>query len=143
MGIIIDTSVLIAADKRKFDFAAFCMANSDESMSVSAITASELWHGSERASDPKIRAKRRHFTSDVLSQMEILAFGEAEAEHHARIWAALEAQGRRIGPHDLLIAATALNLEFSVATLNQREFGRIPELELIETDLFKLTAPGV
>ena len=138
MGIIIDTSLLIAAEKRRFDFAAFCAAHANDSMSAAAITASELWHGCERASDPRTRSIRKHFADDILSQIEIIAFGESEAEHHARIWATLEKQGEMIGPHDLLIAATALSFGFSVATLNQKEFQRVPGLNLINTEPFKL-----
>jgi predicted nucleic acid-binding protein len=45
MGIICDTSVLIAAEKRRFDLAAFLRAHPDDEFWLAAITASELLHG--------------------------------------------------------------------------------------------------
>lgn len=41
---------------------------------------------------------------------------------------ALEAEGAPIGPHDLLIAATALRHHAELVTRNIREFARVPGL---------------
>ena len=41
-------------------------------------------------------------------------------------------KGLIIGAHDLQIAATALSLGYSLATLNRDEFSRVPGLELVE-----------
>ena len=38
----------------------------------------------------------------------------------------MEARGILIGAHDLQIAATALSLDYAVATLNDKEFARVP-----------------
>jgi len=48
------------------------------------------------------------------------------ARVHARLWADLAAAGQLIGPHDLILAATALALGWSVATYNAHEFTRVP-----------------
>ena len=66
-------------------------------------------------------------------------FGLAEARQHARIRAVLRAQGTTIGPHDYLIAATALSVGFAVASLNRREFERVPGLTL--TDVTDFLSP--
>ncbi len=64
----------------------------------------------------------------------IIPFAEAQAEHHARGWADLETRGLLIGAHDLQIAATALSLGYSVATLNEREFARVPGLLVVRVE---------
>jgi len=139
MGIVCDTSVLIAAEKRRFDLAAFLRAHPDDEFWLAAITASELLHGVERAVDRKIRTKRKAFVEGVLQQLAVAPFQLEEARQHARLWATLEAKGLIIGPHDLLIAATALTLKHHLATLNLAEFRRVPRLKLVDTGRFMLT----
>jgi predicted nucleic acid-binding protein len=46
----------------------------------------------------------------------MLPFGLPEARRHAELWAALAASGKLIGPHDMLVSATALALGYSLAT---------------------------
>ena len=60
----------------------------------------------------------------------MIAFGIPEARAHARLWAHLSVEGQPIAPYDLLVAATALSLGFSLATLNKEEFKRVPGLTL-------------
>lgn len=48
----------------------------------------------------------------------------------AELWARLEASGSRIGTHDMQIAATGLRYGLEIATLNESEFERVPELKL-------------
>lgn len=43
-----------------------------------------------------------------------------------------------IGAHDLLIAATALARGYGVATLNRREFARVPGLHLVSLERFAI-----
>ena len=43
----------------------------------------------------------------------------------------LEAAGTPIGPHDTLIAATALRHQGTLITRNVREFSRVPGLQLL------------
>ena len=47
----------------------------------------------------------------------------------ARLRVALEAAGTPIGPHDTLIAATALRHQGTLVTRNAREFARVPGLQ--------------
>jgi len=138
MGIICDTSLLIAAEKKRFDLPRFFQAHPNEDFWLTAISAAELLHGVERADTAKRRTERKHFVEGVLKQLPIAPFQLEESRHHARLWAVLEAKGEMIGPHDLLIAATAVRLGYSLATLNRDEFRRIPGLKLVETQSFVL-----
>ncbi len=127
---ILDTSVLIAAERQTIRFEAFLENLSDEPVAMAAITASELLHGCHRATDAGTRARRSAFVDSVLDLIPVLPFGLSEARRHAALWADLMREGAMIGPHDLLIAATALARGETLATLNQREFARVPGLRL-------------
>lgn len=133
MGLILDTSVLIAAERSRLDLAGFFAARSEDSFFLAAITASELLHGVARAT-PTRRQARSDFVEDVLSRLESIDFDLPVARRHAKLWAALEKTGRLIGPHDLLIAATALHYDYGVVTINAEEFRRVPGL--------RITVPG-
>ena len=107
-------------------------------MRLAAVTYSELLHGLERAADAHIRSRRRKFIEGILSLTGIAGFNQREAELHARLWAGLESRGQTIGPHDLQIAATALSLDYALATLNVREFSRVPGLKLADVAPFQI-----
>jgi tRNA(fMet)-specific endonuclease VapC len=128
VGVVLDTSVLIAAERGAVRFEALLESLGEEPVAIAAITASELLHGCHRASDPGVRARRAAFVDALLDALPVLPFGMPEARRHAELWAELARTGTVIGPHDLLMAATALAHGFVLATLNQREFGRVPGL---------------
>lgn len=128
---ILDTSVLIAAERGSFDMPAFLRAQGEAPVAIAAITAAELLHGCERAHDALVRERRARYVEGLLAVTPVLPFGLAEARVHARLWASLAAGGRLIGPHDLLVAATALLHQAGLATFNRAEFERVPELVLI------------
>ena len=128
MGVVLDTSVLIAAERGAVRLEALLESLGEETVAVAAITASELLHGCHRAGDAGVRARRSAFVDALLDALPVLPFGLPEARRHAELWAELARTGTVIGPHDLLMAATALAHGFVLATLNQREFGRVPGL---------------
>ncbi len=134
MGLILDTSLLVAHERGKFDLFAFLQPRGDEPVAIAAITLSELLHGWHRAKNAKMQAERGIFIANVQRDYPIISFAEAQAEHHARIWAELEMAGKVIGAHDFLIAATALSLGYAVATLNEKEFARVPGLRLVRVE---------
>lgn len=134
MGVVLDTSVLVAAERRAVRFEALLESLGEESVGVAAITASELLHGCHRASDAGVRARRAAFVDALLDAIPVLPFGLPEARRHAELWAELARTRSAIGPHDLLIAATALAQGHALVTINQREFSRVPGLRLVATE---------
>jgi tRNA(fMet)-specific endonuclease VapC len=127
MAVLIDTSILIDAERRgrQLDDAI-----GEEKRAISVITASELLHGVHRAGDEHIRIRRQVFVEHVLASLDPLPIDTKVARSHARIWADLEQAGQLIGAHDLWIAATALAYGMSVATGNARHFERVPGLSV-------------
>ncbi len=79
-----------------------------------------------------VRWKRLGRKVSTLYHLKIdsLTFDLIYARNHAKLWADLEIEGRRIGAHDLLIAATCLAFGHCLATLNEGEFERVEGLEL-------------
>src|SRR5947207_5058181 len=114
MGTLLDASVLIRLERTG---STLSLAD-DEDVAIAAITASELLHGVHRA-DPQRRAQREAFVEHVLRVLPTYPFSLETARVHARLWSDLAAAGRRqVGPYDLLLAATALAIGWSVATYN-------------------------
>lgn len=136
MGLILDTSLLIAAERGAVRFEALLASLGGASVSMAAITASELLHGCHRATNPAMRARRAAWVDALLEIVPVLPFGMAEARRHAQLWAELARKGAVVGPHDMLIGATALARGDAVGTLNQREFGRIAGLEVLPIGRF-------
>ncbi|MGH7533054.1 MAG: type II toxin-antitoxin system VapC family toxin [Gemmatimonadales bacterium] len=133
---IVDTSLLIAAERGAVRFEALLDSLGTDTVAMAAITASELLHGCHRAVDPGVRARRAAYVDALLDAIPVLPFGLTEARRHAQLWAELARMGSMIGPHDMLIGATALARGDSVGTLNQREFARIAGLRLLSIDAF-------
>jgi predicted nucleic acid-binding protein len=136
MGVILDTTVFIAAERGRFDMSGFLESLGETGVALAAVTAGELLFGFERATDPGIRARRGAFIEAILEAVPTAPFGLAEARRHAALWAELAGRGELIGPYDMLVAATALANDFSLATLNRGEFERAPGLSLVELDSF-------
>lgn len=122
--------MLVAAERGDFELKSFLARLGASPLVIAAITASELLYGWEQAKDPAVRDRRRRYVEDIFAQIPIAPLGLPEARQHAKLWAELTARGQRIGAHDMLIAATALSLDYSLATLNVREFRRVPRLLL-------------
>lgn len=136
MGVVLDTSILIAAERGTLRFDAWLESLGDEPVAISAITASELLHGCHRAIKAGVRARRSAYVEALLLEIPILPFGLTEARLHAEIWAELARRGAVIGPHDLLIAASAIARGFRVASMNRRDFARVAGLQLVAIDRF-------
>jgi tRNA(fMet)-specific endonuclease VapC len=137
MGLILDTSILIADERGKFDMAGFLRLFPAPQILIAAITASELLHGIERAKDAARRTRRQRHVELVLANLFVLPFDLAQARCHARLWADLETRGLMIGPHDLQIAAAGLALGHELATLNAGEFQRVSGLRVVDATPFR------
>ena len=94
---------------------------------MSAITYGELRYG---ASKSKQRARALAQLEELVQDIPVESLDSKAAEAYGEIRAALEMQGRLIGNDDLWIAGHAMALGVTLATNNEREFGRIVGLSL-------------
>jgi tRNA(fMet)-specific endonuclease VapC len=130
MGVIFDTSVLIALERGALDPDRLVHGREQEPFGISVISAAELLHGVHRADTQKRRIKRASYVEKVLEHYALYPFDLGAARIYAELWANLQKKGVRIGAHDLMIAATAISLGWSVATLDLRDYRRIEGLTL-------------
>jgi tRNA(fMet)-specific endonuclease VapC len=130
MGVILDTSVLIEAERRKFEIDAFTENREEEIFGLSVITVAELLHGVHRADSTRRRLKRSAYVEKVIELFPIYVFDISIGRIYAELWSDLSKKGIQIGAHDLIIGSTALTLGFSVATFNIRHFERIEGLRI-------------
>lgn len=99
-------------------------------LGVPAIVEYELRYGLRRL-PPEAAIPRLAALEKFLRPMQILPFDSECAAYAASIRATLEATGTPIGPHDVLIAATALRYQATLVTRNVREFSRVPDLRWV------------
>lgn len=132
---VLDTSTIIHFFRGHPRVVAHLMATPSDAVVVPAVVAYELWTGVEKSTRPTTHAAQLR---TFLDAVEVRAFGEQEAREAARLRARLEAQGTPIGPHDTLIAATALRARGVLVTQNTREFRRVEGLLLAD---WTLSAP--
>jgi tRNA(fMet)-specific endonuclease VapC len=91
---------------------------------TSIIVAAELRYGAERKQSPRLATQLQA----ILNAIEILPFEAPADATYGQVRAQLERLGQPIGGNDLLIAAQAIALGYTVVTDNVREFKRVPDL---------------
>jgi predicted nucleic acid-binding protein len=133
----VDSSIFIAAERQRFDWSGFHGTIHAESLYLAVVTLAELLQGAERADSPERKARRLAFVRGIEARYPLLVFGREEAAEYANIWAALHTSGMVIGSHDLQIAAIARHHGHGVATLNAREFTRVPGLSVLDASPYR------
>jgi len=130
VGALIDSSVLIAAERGGLKLEAVLPRHALDEAAISAVSASELLHGVVRARSASHRHRRQQFVEALFSLLPVLPFDLQAARVHARIWAKLAQDGSMVGERDLMIAATALSRDLLLITRDRRSFPRIPSLRI-------------
>jgi tRNA(fMet)-specific endonuclease VapC len=92
-----------------------------------SVVKEELYHGAEGYEDKTARLAR---LDAVFERHASVPFDDEAAAIAGRLRKQLEARGEVIGPHDMQIAAIALQHGWTLATHNTDEFGRVPGLKL-------------
>lgn len=136
MGIILDSSVIITAERRGHSVRQILeqvQANQGEiEIGLSVVTVAELVHGAYRAKTPEQQQGRLAFIERLCQDVPVHPVTLDIARMAGRIEGQQEAKGIRVSFEDLLIGATALHLGYSVATLNVRHFQAIPGLSVVQ-----------
>ncbi len=91
---------------------------------TSIIVAAELRYGAAKKGSQRLTAQ----LETVLSGLDVLSFEAPADAAYGLIRTELEHAGRPIGGNDLLIAAQARALDYTIVTDNEREFARIDGL---------------
>ena len=136
MGIVLDTSVLIAGERRGEGVQAIIQrvltTHGEQDAALSVVTLVELTHGIYRARTDADRERRRAFTQELRRDVAVIPVTAEIAELAGRIEGEQAALGISIAFEDLLIGATALHMNYAVVTLNLRHFQMIPSLSVVQ-----------
>ena len=136
MGLILDSSVIIAAEHRGDTVEQFIErvvnAAGDQEAALSAVGLTELIHGLYRVKTPAMRLRRESFLNELLADLTVYPYTKETAMLAGKLDGEQQSKGVVIPFGDLLIGATALSLGYSVLTVNLRDFRRIPGLSVVQ-----------
>ena len=128
MRYMLDTNTIIYAKNAKPEIVLkkFQQYNPGD-LCISAITMAELEYGVYNSLKPE---QNRLALLMFLSNIEIIPFDTKAAEIYGQIRHDLKTKGELIGSNDLLIAAHAKSLGYTLITNNTKEFERVDGLIL-------------
>jgi predicted nucleic acid-binding protein len=136
MGLILDSSVLVAAEREGQNarqmLVSIAQRVAETEIGISVVTLIELAHGAARANTPERKAKRRKFIEELQTAMPIHPVTVPLALRAGKIDGENQSQGVRVALPDLLIGVTALELGYCVGTANLRDFQRVPGLTVVQ-----------
>ncbi len=124
---LLDTSVYSQPLKPLPDASAVTHWNKhgDPQVATASICEAEVLFGIAKKGSARLKAS---FTLDLRPRVVILPFDSACARAYADFRAACESNGTPVAEMDLLIAATAHANGLVLATLNVKDFSKIPGL---------------
>ena len=127
--LILDTGVLIDAERAQSDLAS--VVEADDDVALAAVTAAELYAGIELA-DERHRIRRVDFVARILDAIPVEPYDLSIAEAHGRLLAHAHRTGTRRGAHDLIVAATAaVTRRIILTTDRSAKFGDLPGVECV------------
>lgn len=134
-GVVLDSSVLIAAERRGHTVREILeqvhASQGDIEIGISVVTIAELVHGAYRAKDATRQERRLNFIERLVNDVPVHPVSLEIARLAGRIDGQQGEKGIQLPFDDLLIGATAVHLGYGVATGNVRHFQRIPELQVV------------
>lgn len=136
MGIVLDSSIIIAAERRGRTVREILeqvkAARGEVEIGLSVVSIAELTHGAYRTKTPAQQQRRLEFIERLSNDVPVHPVTLDIARLAGRIEGQQEELGIQFAFEDLLIGATALHMGFDVATLNLRDFQKIPGLSVIQ-----------
>ncbi len=128
MIFMLDTNICIYIIKRKPSHVLDRFKKTEISeITISSITLSELLYGVSKSSKPE---QNLMALTQFVAPLEILPYGDEAAKYYGDLRAHLEKRGNPIGSLDMLIAAHALSISVTLVTNNEKEFNRVPNLNI-------------
>lgn len=124
---LIDTDIIIYSLKGVPEVVNSFRKYANEPKAISVITYGELVYGAEKSQFRINNLAKVHRVRELFPVAEVTpaimdTFGELKAD--------LSKDGIIIDDFDLIIAATALSMGYSIVTNNEKNFSRIPNLTL-------------
>lgn len=124
---LIDTDILVFILRGNRSVLATLKEKEPFPKAISMISYGELLYGAEKSENP------RQNTANVRQLIEVFPviwITRGVMETYASLKADLSRKGQVLDDFDLIIAASALMLDYCLVTNNVKHFGRIPDLRL-------------
>ncbi|MGO8705255.1 MAG: type II toxin-antitoxin system VapC family toxin [Candidatus Brocadiia bacterium] len=124
---LLDTDTLIFLLRGEQEVFRNVEAHGEEPKAISVISYGELLHGAARSARPEAHSARVRRLAEVLPILDVTP---AIMDTFAAVKADLERHGRALNDFDLIIAATAMSINYRLVTKNERHFQHIAGLRL-------------
>ncbi len=128
-NILVDTSIIIEFLRKKKKQNTYLWKVKELGLNcfISAITVFELYAGA-------ITERHKQDLKKLLRWIEIIPFTKEIAECSAEIYKELKLDNQLIEFRDIFIGATALEMDFSIITLNEAYFKRIKGIKIYDRE---------
>jgi predicted nucleic acid-binding protein len=127
MAYLVDTDWIINALAGKRDTATILRQLSPSGVAVSLVTIGELYEDAFSSVNPEANLD---VYRGFLAPFRKVTLTESIVTRFAEIRSLLRRRGEIIADFDLLIAATALDLDLTLLSSNLRHFRRVPDLRV-------------
>ncbi len=124
---LLDTGTLIFLLRGHREVFRNVEAHVEDPKAISVISYGELLHGAEKSLRPEANSARVRRLAELLPVIDVTP---AIMETFAAVKTDLERLGRAPDDFDLIIAATAMSINYRLVTNNERHFQHIAGLRL-------------
>ncbi len=135
MGLILDSSIVIDSERRGDTVVQLLRkvvsVTGDQKVALSSVGLTELTHATYRAKLPSVQLRHEYFLQSLLAELDVVPYTKNTALLAGRIDGEQRTLGIAIPSMDLLIGATALEIGYSILTVNLRHFRLIPGLTVL------------
>lgn len=133
MGLVVDTSALVAIERAAGDWESGLARVADEPCVLPAVVLAELLVGVHMAESTRRARQRRAKIDALVAGVPLIEFDAKLAERWAALFATLSRAGRLIPANDLAVAATAVGTGFGVLVgpADEGHFRNVPDLRVV------------
>ena len=124
---LIDTDIIVFSLKRNVAVQSKFKEKESVPKAISVITYGELLYGAHVSPQHEKNLAIIRRLADIFP---VIGIGIPVIEAFAELKRSLETKGQGLDDMDLLIAATALSLNYRLVTNNERHFSRVKGLEI-------------
>lgn len=127
MSYLIDTDIIIYSLKGNENVQKIFLERKNLSKAISVITYGELIFGAKKS---KSREKNLATVYRIGELFPVIEITKGIVETFGEVKASLQKKGNTVDDFDLLIGSTALYLNYTLVTNNEKHFAMIPGLSI-------------
>ncbi len=125
---LLDTDIIIYSLKGVPEVIESMKNHATDPKAISVITYGELIYGAEKSQQKSRNLSKIHRLRELFPVIDVSC---AIMDTFGDLKATLSRKGTTVDDFDLIIAATALSMGYSVVSNNERHFSKIPDLSYV------------